>query len=73
MTSISPQHIDAEDYAHSTSKWQTIQQLNTKLNQQVEEIGEGVKNIIARHEYEYLQAYNIFVKRREFELKQFVL
>ena len=31
-----------------------------------------MNKLIEHHEYEYLQAYNIFVKRKEFELKQFV-
>ncbi len=29
----------------------------------------GVRRVIEKHEYEYLQAYNIFVKHKEAQLK----
>jgi|688.fasta_scaffold1033540_1 hypothetical protein len=32
-----------------------------------------MKNVIERHEVEYMQAYNIFVKRKEVELKNFIM
>ncbi len=35
-------------------------------------MGTDISKIIELHEYEYLQAYNIFVKRKEIELKEFV-
>lgn len=28
--------------------------------------------VLQKHEYEYMQAYNIFVKRKESELKQLI-
>lgn len=31
-----------------------------------------MKKVIEKHEYEYLQAYNIFVKNKERELKEFI-
>jgi hypothetical protein len=34
----------------------------------VESLGEHISRVIEKHEYEYLQAYNIFVKRKETEL-----
>lgn len=35
-------------------------------------MGSSIGKIIEAHEYEYLQAYNLFVKRKENELKDFV-
>ena len=32
-----------------------------------------MKNVIQKHEVEYMQAYNIFVKRKEVELKNFIM
>ena len=32
----------------------------------------GMRRVLEKHEYEYLQAYNIFVKRKEQELKEFI-
>jgi DNA repair exonuclease SbcCD ATPase subunit len=31
-----------------------------------------MRRVLEKHEYEYLQAYNIFVKRKEQELKEFI-
>lgn len=46
--------------------------LNGQLNSQVEDMSSGMKRVLEKHEYEYLQAYNIFVKRKEQELKEFI-
>jgi hypothetical protein len=59
-----------EGYAQNL--WSNIQSLNQKLSSQVEDMGSKISKIIEAHEYEYLQAYNIFVKRKENELKEFV-
>lgn len=32
----------------------------------------GMRLMLEKHEYEYLQAYNIFVKRKEAELRDFI-
>ena len=37
----------------------------------MEDVGDKVSRLIEQHEYDYLQAYNIFVKRKEVELRDF--
>jgi hypothetical protein len=32
----------------------------------------GLRRVLEKHELEYMQAYNIFVKRKEAELKEFI-
>lgn len=50
----------------------TVRNLNSKLSDEVDNLGEHVRKLIETHEYEYLQAYNIFVKHKERELRDFV-
>ena len=50
----------------------TVRNLNAKLGDTVDNLGEHVRKLIETHEYEYLQAYNIFVKNKERELREFV-
>lgn len=52
--------------------WQNVMALNSQLDAQVEDMTTGMRRMLEKHEYEYLQAYNIFVKNKEKELKDFI-
>jgi len=56
-----------------TEIMQKIASRNQELSQEIENLSAGIGKIIERHELDFLQAYNIFVKRKEKELKDFVV
>ena len=41
-------------------------------NKMIEKLDQNLNNVLRKQEYEYLQAYNIYVKRKEKELKELI-
>ena len=69
---LSPLPHLKDEYAYNTDLWNAISRNNAALNKEVDGLSNGIGRIIEQHEYDFLQAYNIFVKRKETELKQFI-
>jgi len=49
-----------------------LEQLRNALDGQVEFLDEKLNKVLEKQEYEYLQAYNIYVKRKEKELRDLI-
>lgn len=45
--------------------WREILTTHNKLTDQVDGLDENLSKVLRRHEYEYMAAYNIHVKRKE--------
>ena len=48
--------------------WEEIQEANMGINTCVEGLDQNLSKVLQKHEYEYMAAYNIQVKRKEQEL-----
>ena len=48
--------------------WEEILQTRDKLHDQVEGLDQNLNKVLQKHEYEYMAAYNIQVKRKEQQL-----
>ena len=55
--------------AQAAKKYKEILQEKAQIDQKVGEIDQNIRNVLEKHEYEYMQAYNIFVKHKESEIK----
>ena len=49
-----------------------IEEYNAKLDDQVHNMDRKLNMVLKKQEFEYLQAYNIHVKRKEDELKELI-
>ena len=52
--------------------WQDIVTAKQGVQEQVRVLEQSLQNVLDQHEYEYMQAYNIFVTNKENELKQLI-
>ena len=52
--------------------WSEIVQAKSAMQDQITNMEDSFARVLAQHEYEYAQAYNIFVKNKETELKQLI-
>ena len=48
--------------------WKEILQTRELINDQMDGLDENLNKVLKKHEYEYMQAYNIQVKKKEHEL-----
>jgi hypothetical protein len=56
----------------SAKLWKEIQGYKTEFHTHIGDLGDHINDILQRHEYEYNQAYNIFVKHKETEIKELI-
>ena len=49
-----------------------LDEVNTKFNSIIENLDQSLNGVLRKQEYEYLQAYNIYVKRKEKELRELI-
>lgn len=66
---VSPDMFTTEK---SRKIWNEIVQAKTAMADQIAHMEDSFARVLAQHEYEYAQAYNIFVKNKEAELKQLI-
>lgn len=52
--------------------WEQIMHYKELLKQQVEHMDKSLNVVLKKHEFEYMQAYNIHVNRKEGELRQLI-
>ena len=53
----------------SVKLWKEIQGYKREFHSQIDEMDASIKSVIQRHEYDFNQAYNIFVRHKETEIK----
>ena len=56
----------------SKQEWVNIKELRSHLVGHVEQMDQFIQTVLEKHEYEYMQAYNIYVKNKESEIKQII-
>ena len=61
-------------YATEKSKrlWNEIQQNNLLVNSHINQMDNSINEVVKNLEYEYLQAYNLFVKHKVTEIKELI-
>ena len=52
--------------------WNQILEFDSQIDREVSGLDEKLGTVLKKHEYEYMTAYNIYVKRKEKELKETV-
>jgi chromosome segregation ATPase len=52
--------------------WEALQKNQADVTEVISNLDEKLKSVLRNQEYEYLQAYNIYVKRKEKELKSLI-
>ena len=50
----------------------SLEQLRNKLDSRIELLDKNLNRVLEKQEYEYLQAYNIYVKRKEKKLREMI-
>lgn len=55
-----------------TEGMKNLQVNQDQLNGVIEDLDKHLNNVLRKQEYEYLQAYNIYVKRKEKELRSLI-
>ena len=55
--------------AINSQQWQDSK---NAIDETIAELDDRLNLVLAKQEYEYLKSYNIFVKRKEFELRQLI-
>ena len=49
-----------------------VKKLNGQLEDVIEDLDKKLNGVLAKQEYEYLKGYNIYVKRKEKELRELI-
>ena len=63
--------IDADEPGRTVLQkqlWEEILETREQINGQMDGLDENLNKVLKKHEYEYMQAYNIQVKKKEQEL-----
>ena len=55
-----------------TSNWNELEEAHLGVGKAIKTLDTSLNKVLRKQEYEYLQAYNIYVKRKEKELMQLV-
>lgn len=55
-----------------TDSYKRLLDVQDISNKMIEKLDSNLNNVLRKQEYEYLQAYNIYVKRKEKELKELI-
>lgn len=57
---------------HMSKHWRSVLDTNEKLENVIEDLDGKLSTVLAKQEYDYLKGYNLFVKRKEAELKELI-
>lgn len=49
-----------------------ILKMNNSLNSTIDNFDENLAHVLKKHEYEYMLAYNYYVKKKEMEIKDVI-
>lgn len=52
--------------------WKTVIDTNSKIEDVIEGLDVKLNSILAKQEYDYLKGYNIYVKKKENELRELI-
>lgn len=53
-------------------KWQQVEETNDQIKEVISDLDVKLNRVLAKQEYEYLKGYNIYVKKKEKELRQLI-
>ena len=53
-------------------QWTEVMEGKKQIDDQIASLDEKLNMVLAKQEYEYLKSYNIYVKRKEFELRELI-
>lgn len=53
-------------------KWQVVEETNDQIKEVIGDLDVKLNRVLAKQEYEYLKGYNIYVKKKEKELRQLI-
>lgn len=59
---------DSDKFARGQN-WEEVEKHKNEINNVVSELDDKLNLVLAKQEYEYLKSYNIYVKRKEKELR----
>lgn len=55
-----------------SKQWKLVLDTNAKLEDVIEDLDKKLNTVIAKQEYDYLKGYNIYVKKKEDELRNLI-
>lgn len=53
-------------------QWKKVVDTNTEIQDVITDLDKKLNVVLAKQEYEYLKGYNIYVKKKERELRQLI-
>lgn len=59
-------------YYEETEKWKQALDTNTQISGVISDLDVKLNRVLAKQEYEYLKGYNIYVKKKEKELRELI-
>ena len=57
---------------YANKHWTKVQETNGSLEELISDLDGKLNKVLAKQEYEYLKGYNIYIKRKEKELKELI-
>ena len=65
-TPASPEPIEENE------QWKKVKETNFEIQDVITDLDQKLNRVLAKQEYEYLKGYNIYVKKKERELRQLI-
>lgn len=65
-------HMGGQDEVDFGPNFGLVKQREQELNDTINDLDAKMNRVLVKQEYEYLKGYNIYVKRKEKELKQII-
>jgi hypothetical protein len=62
----------ANDSIQMGQGWQEVQERKKDIEETINNLDDKLNLVLAKQEYEYLKGYNIYVKRKESELRKLI-
>ena len=62
----------ANKIQYKGQQWTEVMEGKKQIDDQIASLDEKLNMVLAKQEYEYLKSYNIYVKRKEFELRELI-
>ena len=59
-------------YYEENEKWHQAIETNDQITEVIADLDVKLNRVLAKQEYEYLKGYNIYVKKKEKELRQLI-
>ena len=59
-------------YIDEHEQWKKVKETNGEIQEVITDLDQKLNRVLAKQEYEYLKGYNIYVKKKERELRQLI-